>query len=134
MVNSSQQQPEARRLWVKWGDVVRTERVSKAMREMAYGAAYFDNNPDTDALAQLAADIEKVDDELTRILAQIDGMYVELKDFQAAVDKLVARDVIDTDGHDVFGGESGEAMLDRLAALYQLDRHRPYRSQNGIQS
>jgi len=134
VVNSSQQQPEARRLWVKWGDVVRTERVSKAMREMAYGAAYFDNNPDTDALAQLAADIEKVDDELTRILAQIDGMYVELKDFQAAVDKLVARDVIDTDGHDVFGGESGEAMLDRLAALYQLDRHRPYRSQNGIQS
>jgi hypothetical protein len=131
-VNSPKQEPNARRLWVKWGDVVRTERVSKAMREMAYGAAYFDNTPDTQALAQLAADIERVDDELTRILALIDGMYVELKDFQAAVDKLVARDVIDSDAHDVFGGEDGEAMLDRLAALYQLDRHRPYRSHNGL--
>jgi len=133
-VNSPKQEPNARRLWVKWGDVVRTERVSKAMREMAYGAAYFDNTPDTQALTQLAADIEKVDDELTRILAQIDGMYVELKDFQAAVDKLVARDVIDNGGFHVFGGDEAEAALDRLAALYQLDRHRPYRSQNGIQS
>jgi hypothetical protein len=125
-----EQHPEGRRLWIKWTDTIRTEPVAKAMREMAYAAAYFDSTPDAVALAALSRDIEKVEAELTRFLAVIDGMYVQIKEFQAAVDKLVAADVTERDEFAVFGPEA----FDRMAALYKTDRRQPWRSQNGIES
>ena len=87
-----EQQPEADRILRKWGDAHRTEGVSMAARKMAYAAALFDSTPSADNLAALSDAIERLDNEITRFLALVDGLYVQIKDFQAEVDKLIAKD------------------------------------------
>jgi hypothetical protein len=133
MVMRPEQQPEADRILRRWGDIHRTEGLSMAARKMAYQAAYFDGTPTKDNLAMLADAIEKVDDELTRILALLDGLYVQIKDYQAEVDKLVAYDVTASPEFQVLGLLDETDLLDRLAALYKLD-HRPagWRSKNEV--
>jgi hypothetical protein len=133
MVMRPEQQPEADRILRRWGDIHRTEGLSMAARKMAYQAAYFDGTPTKDNLAMLADAIEKVDDELTRILALLDGLYVQIKDFQADVDKLIAKDVTAKSGYEFLGILDETDLFDRLAALYKLD-HRPggWRSKNEV--
>jgi hypothetical protein len=101
------------------------------MRHMAYSAALFDSTPDAAHLKHLSDAIEEVDAQATRLLAMLDGLYVEVKEFQGQVDRLIADEVTEHDDYKVFAYD--DTMMDRLAALYKLD-HRPggYRSQNGI--
>jgi hypothetical protein len=62
------------------------------------------------AVAQAFMELEAIDDQVKR-----------------------CRDLLDQDdrpevvngGFEVFGGEAAEAALDKLAALYKLDRHKP---------
>ena len=133
MVMRPEQQPEADRILRNWGDIHRTERLSLAARKMAYRAAMFDSTPHEDNLAALCDAIERVDDEVTRILALVDGLYVQIKDFQADVDKLVAEDVTARTQFEVLGVLDETDLFDRLAALYKLD-HRPggWRSKNEV--
>jgi hypothetical protein len=128
-----EQQPEADRILRNWGDAHRTEGVSMAARKMAYAAALFDSTPSADNLAALSDGIERVDNEITRFLALVDGLYVQIKDFQADVDKLIAKDVTARSGYEFLGILDQTDLFDRLAALYKLD-HRPggWRSKNGV--
>jgi len=130
-VVSDSQEKAAKSIWQDFEDYLRTQQVSRHFRRMTYNAAMYDGSPDKDNLALLADAIEEVDAQITRYLAELDALYVQIKDFQADVDKLVPQARVERDEFAVFGPEA----LDRLAALYREDRRAAgWKSQNGIDS
>jgi len=130
VVTDPKQEPTAKAIWQDFQDFLRTQQVTREFRRMTYNAAMYDGSPDKDNLALLADAIEEVDKQITQYLAQLDALYVEIKDFQATVDKLVPQQRVERDEFAVFGPEA----LDRLAALYREDRRQAeYKSQNRLE-